>query len=99
MSGGVAQLVEQRTENPRVTSSILVLATIFFALMPFGHTKRLFLCLLTPKKKINNLQQTENYVILCFSAAKCRYPLNSPLALCRGHEDFGLHKAMENDDL
>ena len=28
-SGGVAQLVEQRTENPRVTSSILVLATIF----------------------------------------------------------------------
>ena len=30
-SGGVAQLVEQRTENPRVTSSILVLATIFFA--------------------------------------------------------------------
>ena len=32
MCGGVAQLVEHRTENPCVTSSILVLATIFFAL-------------------------------------------------------------------
>ena len=31
-SGGVAQLVEQRTENPRVTSSILVLATIFLSI-------------------------------------------------------------------
>ena len=30
-SGGVAQLVEQRTENPCVTGSIPVLATIFFA--------------------------------------------------------------------
>ena len=49
-SGGVAQLVEQRTENPRVTSSILVLATIFFVLMPFGHTKRLFYFLFYPKK-------------------------------------------------
>ena len=28
-SGGVAQLVEQRTENPCVTGSIPVLATIF----------------------------------------------------------------------
>ena len=50
-------------------------------------------------KKINNLQQTENYVILCFSVAKCRYPLNSPFVWCRGHEDFGLHKAIENNDL
>ena len=29
LSGGVAQLVEQRTENPCVTGSIPVLATIF----------------------------------------------------------------------
>ena len=43
-SGGVAQLVEQRTENPRVTSSILVLATIFFALMPDGDTPFGFFC-------------------------------------------------------
>ena len=33
LSGGVAQLVEQRTENPCVTGSIPVLATIFFALI------------------------------------------------------------------
>ena len=97
-SGGVAQSVEQRTENPCVPGSIPGLATIFFALMPFGHHKRLFLCLLTPKK-INNLRQTENYYILCFSAGECRYPLNSPFVWCRGHEDFGLHKAMENNDL
>ena len=32
MCGGVAQLVEHRTENPCVTGSIPVLATIFFAL-------------------------------------------------------------------
>ena len=33
ISGGeVAQSVEQRTENPRVHSSILCLATIFFCL-------------------------------------------------------------------
>ena len=94
ISGGrIAQSVEQGTENPRVPSSILGPATIFFALMPFGHHKRLFLCLLTPKK-INNLRQTENYVILCFSADKCRYSLNSPFVWCRGHEDFGLHKAI-----
>ena len=30
LSGQIAQLVEQRTENPRVDSSILSLATIFF---------------------------------------------------------------------
>ena len=42
MSGGVAQLVEQRTENPCVTGSRPVLATIFFASLPNGHTVRLF---------------------------------------------------------
>ncbi len=40
MSGGVAQLVEQRTENPCVTGSRPVLATIFLLLCrtdtPFG---------------------------------------------------------------
>ncbi len=40
MSGGVAQLVEQRTENPCVTGSRPVLATIFLPLCrtdtPFG---------------------------------------------------------------
>ena len=97
-SGRIAQSVEQGTENPRVPSSILGPATIFFALMPFGHHKRLFLYLLTPKK-INNLRQTENYYILCFSAGECRYPLNSPFALCRGHEDYGLHKPLENNTL
>ena len=54
MSGGVAQLVEQRTENPRVTSSILVLATIFFCSDAVWTPQTAFLCLLTPKK-INNL--------------------------------------------
>ena len=41
-SGGVAQLVEQRTENPCVTSSILVLATIFCLFAGRGHTVRHF---------------------------------------------------------
>ncbi len=40
-SGRVAQLVEQRTENPRVASSILALATIPFhsLLFPSVPTK------------------------------------------------------------
>ena len=53
-SGRIAQSVEQGTENPRVPSSILGPATIFFVLMPFGHTKRLFYFLFYPKK-VNDL--------------------------------------------
>ena len=48
--GGIAQLVEQGTENPCVPGSIPGPATIFFVLMPFGHTKRLFYFLFYPKK-------------------------------------------------
>ena len=47
--GGIAQLVEQGTENPCVPGSIPGPATIFFVLMPFGHTKRLFYFLFYPK--------------------------------------------------
>ena len=36
LSGPVAQLVEQRIENPRVGSSILPQATIFKRLTSFG---------------------------------------------------------------
>ena len=52
--GGIAQLVEQGTENPCVPGSIPGPATIFFVLMPFGHTKRLFYFLFYPKK-VNDL--------------------------------------------
>ena len=34
--GQIAQLVEQRIENPRVDSSILSLATIFCLKLPLG---------------------------------------------------------------
>ncbi len=37
IGGEVAQSVEQGTENPRVHSSILCLATIFFAPFPALH--------------------------------------------------------------
>ena len=42
--GEVAQLVEQRTENPRVIGSIPILATIFVS-TPVNQTGFLFLCL------------------------------------------------------
>ena len=48
--GSLAQSVEQWTENPCVPGSIPGAATIFFVLMPFGHTKRLFYFLFYPKK-------------------------------------------------
>ena len=41
--GGVAQLVEQRTENPCVTGSIPVLATIFLYFCRMGTRRPAFL--------------------------------------------------------
>ena len=41
MCGEIAQLVEQRTENPRVVGSIPTLATIFFIYL--GENSEIFL--------------------------------------------------------
>ena len=64
MSGGVAQLVEQRTENPCVTSSILVLATIFFALMAKKHEAALVLRNLGEEGRLRFMPHRQRFIIL-----------------------------------
>ena len=70
-SGGVAQLVEQRTENPCVTGSIPVLATIFVStpVNPTGFFTLKFVDFLLKSAFLKAFSQKPYIcsVFLCFS--------------------------------